>query len=433
MCEFVFFVGFCDKGSAFGKSGNSRGGSLMNSTFASSYELLLSAISELELQKDSFVLHPGVDFSRKRKISFRDTILSLLTMQGGSLSTTSHDFFQHRFPTDIPSLSAIHQQRAKLLPDAMSYLFYHFTQKLPAGHTYDGFQLLACDGSDLNICYDPADKESCKPSGNGKRGSNQLHLHALYDLCNKRYTDIRIEKTMVSNESRALVQMLGNISTPARTIILADRGYETYHVFAHIMAKGLSFVIRTKDISRRGGISYGFRLPDRELDKDGKQAVYPMKLRMVRFLLDTGEYECIVTNLKREEFPPWRIRELYHLRWGIETSFRKLKYSLGLSQLHSKKAGYVEQEIYARVILYNFCESVTPHVSTHQKKTKYAYQVNFTMAVHICKAFLQKSSPTISPHIETLLLRYLVPVKPGRKFPRTKKRKGFVSFAYRVS
>lgn len=72
-----FFVGFCDKGSAFGKSGNSRGGSLMNSTFASSYELLLSAISELELQKDSFVLRPGIDFSRKRKISFQDTILSL--------------------------------------------------------------------------------------------------------------------------------------------------------------------------------------------------------------------------------------------------------------------------------------------------------------------------------------------------------------------
>ena len=169
-----------------------KGGSLMNSIFASSYELLLSAISELELQKDSFVLHPSVDFSRKRKISFRDMILSLLTMQGGSLSTTSHDFFQHRLPADIPSLSALHQQRAKLLPDAMRYLFYHFTQRLPTVQTYDGFQLLACDGSDLNISYDPDDWESCKPSGNGKRGSNQLHLHALYDLCNKkiyRYTD----------------------------------------------------------------------------------------------------------------------------------------------------------------------------------------------------------------------------------------------------
>ena len=107
-----------------------------------------------------------------------------------------------------------------------------------------------------------------------------------------------------------------------------------------------------------------------DLEKDGKQAVYPMKLRIVRFLLDTGEYECIVTNLKRDACPPWRIKELYHLRWGIETSFRKLKYSVGLSCFHSKKAEYVEQEIYARVIMYNFCESITPHVSTHQKKNK---------------------------------------------------------------
>ena len=49
----------------------------MNSAFASSYKLLLSSISELELQKGSFVLRPGIDFSRKRKISFQDTILSL--------------------------------------------------------------------------------------------------------------------------------------------------------------------------------------------------------------------------------------------------------------------------------------------------------------------------------------------------------------------
>lgn len=144
---------------------------------------------------------------------------------------------------------------------------------------------------------------------------------------------------MVSNESRALIQMLRNIPHPDRTIILADRGYETYHVFAHIMAKGLSFVIRTKDIFSKGGISCGFRLPDRELDegldffitrstvhskrdpirykklsprsafdflnleKDGKQAVYPMHLRLVRFQLDTGEYECIVTNLGKDRFP----------------------------------------------------------------------------------------------------------------------------------
>lgn len=441
----------------------------MNSAFAYNYELLMSLISELESEINSFVTRPGIDFSRKRKISFQDTILFLLTMRGGSLNTAFFDFFSCRSQKDLPSLSALQQQRAKIHPDAFYHLLHRFSRSLPSEHDYEGFQLLACDGSDLNIFYNPDDKDSCKPSGSGKKGSNQLHLHALYDLCNKKYVDVLIEKTMVSNESRALIQMLRNIPHPDRTIILADRGYETYHVFAHIMAKGLSFVIRTKDIFSKGGISCGFRLPDRELDeeldffitrstvhskrdpirykklspgsafdflnleKDGKQAVYPMHLRLVRFQLDTGEYECIVTNLGKDRFPPEKIKELYHLRWGIETSFRKLKYNIGVSNLHSKKAEYVEQEIYARIIMYNFCESVTAHVTVKQKDQKYVYQINFTMAVHICKIFLQKSCSTIPPHIETLLLQYLTPVRPGRKFPRSKKMKGFVAFGYRVS
>ena len=375
----------------------------MNSAFTYNYELLMSLISELESEINSFVTRPGIDFSRKRKISFQDTILFLLTMRGGSLNTAFFDFFSCRSQKDLPSLSALQQQRAKIHPDAFYHLLHRFSRSLPSEHDYEGFQLLACDGSDLNIFYNPDDKDSCK------------------------------------------------------------------HVFAHIMAKGLSFVIRTKDIFSKGGISRGFRLPDRELDeeldffitrstvhskrdpirykklsprsafdflnleKDGKQAVYPMHLRLVRFQLDTGEYECIVTNLGKDRFPPEKIKELYHLRWGIETSFRKLKYNIGVSNLHSKKAEYVEQEIYARIIMYNFCESVTAHVTVKQKDQKYVYQINFTMAVHICKIFLQKSCSTIPPHIETLLLQYLTPVRPGRKFPRSKKMKGFVAFGYRVS
>ncbi len=76
------------------------------------------------------------------------------------------------------------------------------------------------------------------------------------------YTD---RKDMVSNESRALVQMVG-ISAP-----LPERSYwltgdmKLITFLPISWQKALSFVIRTKDISRRGGISYGFRLPDREL------------------------------------------------------------------------------------------------------------------------------------------------------------------------
>ena len=56
------------------------------------------------------------------------------------------------------------------------------------------------------------------------------------------------------------------------------------------------------------------------------------------------------------------------MRWGIETSFRELKYAIGLSSFHSKKVEYIMQEIYARLVLYNYCEIITMNVVIHQKK-----------------------------------------------------------------
>ena len=51
------------------------------------------------------------------------------------------------------------------------------------------------------------------------------------------------------------------------------------------------------------------------------------------------------TNLDSETFPIGTIKELYRLRWGIETSFRELKYTIGLSCLHGKKTDFLLQEV----------------------------------------------------------------------------------------
>src|SRR5699024_8343116 len=70
---------------------------------------------------------------------------------------------------------------------------------------------------------------------------------------------------------------------------------------------------------------------------------------------DTGKekWEVLLTNLDRQEFPLEQMKELYHLRWGIESSFRKLKYDLGSIQFHSKQDRFVEIEIYAHMAMYN--------------------------------------------------------------------------------
>lgn len=158
---------------------------------------------------------------------------------------------------------------------------------------------------------------------------------------------------------------------------------------------------------------------------------YTLNFRVVRFAISTDSYECIITNLPKEEFSTEEIKKIYAMRWGIETSFRELKYAIGLSCFHSKKVEYIMQEIYARLVRYNYCEIITMNVVIHQKDTKHVYQMKYTIAIHICRYFLRNDiSP---PDVEKLIQKNLLPVRPGRSDPRQVKPKSAVSFLYRVA
>ena len=118
--------------------------------------------------------------------------------------------------------------------------------------------------------------------------------------------------------------------------------------------------------------------------------------------------------------------------WGIETSFRSLKYTTGLLHLHSKKVACIKQEIYAKIIMYNFTEMITSHVIIKTGKRKYIYKTNFTIATHMCRMFFQnKASP---PEVEAIIARETVPIRPGRVRPRfMKNTRTYICFAYKVA
>ena len=69
-------------------------------------------------------------------------------------------------------------------------------------------------------------------------------------------------------------------------------------------------------------------------------------------------YENLITNLPDIEFDMDELKELYHLRWSLETAYRDLKYPLCLNSFHSKKYTYIVQEVFARAIMYNFCAEI---------------------------------------------------------------------------
>ena len=158
---------------------------------------------------------------------------------------------------------------------------------------------------------------------------------------------------------------------------------------------------------------------------------YDIEFRIVRVRLDNGTYICIATNLS-EEFPLEEINKLYRMRWSEETSFRELKYTIGLINWHSSKYDGILQKINAHMILYNFCELVTSHAKVKKSKnTKHVYKINFAIAVNICRAYLKHGGN----ETETMLLiqKYLTPVRYNRKYPIHLRPKRNRDFMYRVA
>ena len=138
------------------------------------------------------------------------------------------------------------------MPSAVEFLFHAFTQSYTAIKSYQGYRLLAIDGSDLHIATDSSDSDTYFQSGPNTKGYNLLHLNAIYDLCNRLYMDAIVQPRRLWNEGGALAEMVDRSPIKGKTIAIADRGYKSYNNFAHLERKGWNDVIRVKDFDSNG-------------------------------------------------------------------------------------------------------------------------------------------------------------------------------------
>ena len=424
---------------------------------------MTNLISELSKNPSLFLKNPKKDFTRNRKIDFKTLVGIIMNSSGGTMKKELLEYFD--FDVNTPTVSAFSQQRSKVLPDAFEYLFKAFTEEnLPNSKDFNGYTLIACDGSNLSIATNPNDPETAWKNNQHGDIMNKFHLNAFYDISNRIYTDVLIQTAAEYNETRACVTMLDR-SPLKKVILMADRGYENYNIMAHAINKEWKFIIRIKDINS-SGIASGLKLPKcDEFDKDitltftrkntketriagykwmptnqmfdylppQSKETYELSFRIVRFPIGEGSYEMIVTNLDRVQFSIEKIKEIYHLRWGIETSFRELKYAVGMANFHARKPDYIKQEIYARLLLYNYCELITTHTVQHMKKKDKTKQVNFTIAIYICREYLRRKRNLSPPDVIKLIEKNILPVRPGRKDPRKVKAQASVSFLYRIA
>ena len=423
-------------------------------------QILFSEINALLDQRDRFLVNPLSDFTRTKKLSFEQTILFPMIAASGDIANELLDFIGEE---NLPLPSAMVQRRNQVKPEAFIELFNRFTSHMPLSKTFNGYQLVACDGSRINLPYNPSDEYSFMQCISGRKGINQVHLNALYDTLNDTFIDAQIQSVHSMDEKRACCHFLDKYADlDLKRIYIADRGYASYNVFAHAIHNRQLFLIRVSESYAKGICpdDHTFLL-DEQVDKEislniGRRRskkfvqlenyhylsssrnydyaapmtseIDTLKLRILKFPISESTYEYIVTNLPMHMFTSEMIKRIYFLRWNEETAFRHLKYAGNMVHLHSLKKEFIIQEIYAKLTLYNFSSFINSSVENAERRTgKYLYVKNHTQVQKLCIRFLKRKIQDI----KSLIVRYLVPVRPGRTFGRNLRRQSADTLAYR--
>ena len=465
-------------------------------------DALNASISHITENIDRYRKQPQ-HFTRKSKLPFEKLVNVVLNMQGNCLNAE----LQEAFPelSERMTASAYVQARDKLSLPVFEDLLSDYNQSAPKRLLNGKYRLYAIDGSDFKTPWNPKSAfivDTNKRNGESLKPFCQIHANIMYDIIARQYMDCVLQPRNSCNERDAALEMIGRMPKEDPFIIIMDRGYESYNLIETLnRTANCHYVIRVRT---NDGFKEIRNLPDEECDMElsvpvttsyaeymkrraAGETVYKInapkrrnketrspktavqqwdfedrctiKFRAVKFLIndpDTGKdvWEVLVTNLNRLEFPVAKMKELYHMRWDIETSFRDMKYSIGAIHFHSKKDEAVQMEIYARLIMFNAVErniiaakeweaaqtetakqavENTENSDTKETATKYPYNIDFKMACLSTRRFFRLHCNEPIEKLYEELLKYKQPIRQGRRDERNVKIKSAVAFVYRVA
>jgi len=309
--------------------------------------------------------------------------------------------------------------------------------------TWKGFRLCAIDGSSARLPYEPNIIDSF---GVQKGKPNQADvsmgmISVFYDCLNNMAIDASINP---NNTSERECAMRHHEFSTDHDLIIYDRGYAGFMFYMHHMQRNLSFCIRAKthrdnvvrdfisSHKKEAVVTYN---PTKQAIKSCKEKglpITPIKLRLIRVNLP-NEVEVLITNLMDEKKYKHRdFKQLYHMRWGIEENYKRLKQWGEIENFSGKSALSVKQDFYAKILASNLTSLMVRAsqkcVKKKSKKLILDYKVNFAQALSKMKHRLilllrNMNNDLIQAIRKTMqyISQTTEAVREGRSFPRNLK------------
>jgi hypothetical protein len=227
----------------------------------------------------------------------------------------------------------------------------------------------------------------------------------------------------------------------AGDLVVYDRGYASFElVYAHqsnhlqvLMRMRPSFSKQLREFAQSDAddITVWMKPGKNTSIKDkayGKDA--QLQVRLVKFSLDNGEQALLLTTLlDKEQFPIDFLKQVYGMRWGIETRYDVLKNVLQVEYFSGYTQKAIEQDFYISLFLMNLqallAQELEEEIKSRYGQRKYEYQLNLALAIghlkkSVVKLFITKQADQILNQLKQSFLEHVEPVRPGRKYPRQK-------------
>jgi len=390
------------------------------------------------------------DFQRNRLLPFPNLIYYFLSMPKGSYQDELDRFYKTMLQLDcferMVSKAALCKARKKLKHEAfieLNQISNHFFYENMSPETWHGFNLLAIDGSTLAL---PHEKEIADHFGvlkppNGK-ARPMARISQMFDVINK-ITAHAVISPIENGERELAADHFLNLLP--QDLILLDRGYPAWWLFKLILSLNANFCARMSNTKwkevrkfynsgKRETIIH-FKAPASSIAqcKEMGLDITPLKLRLIRVELKTGETEILITSLTDDQAFPFHIfKELYHLRWPVEEDYKILKCRIEVQNFSGKSVLSVYQDFHSKVLSKNLtamtAHPVKKRIKNKTKGRKHPYQINFTQALSKMKIVMvllfnqpARAVKKVISSIHHIFVETIEPIRPGRSFPRKHK------------
>jgi hypothetical protein len=300
---------------------------------------------------------------------------------------------------------------------------------------WHGFRLLAVDGSTIRLPNTPAIAAAF--GGPVDASCPMGRLSQCFDLLNAVILCADIAAYATGERELASGYLHAALATD---LFLYDRGYPAFWLFAQHRDMERQFCMRaTLDFCTEVSVFVAGGQPSAVVAlhptasavaqcKDYNLSSDPVTVRLVRVELDTGEIEVLITSLLDETaFPTHWFKNLYHLRWGVEESYKRVKCRIEIENFSGKSPLTVHQDFHAKILALNLAAMfvwVAQAVADRlYALRRYHYQINFANALTQMKnrivawLFGPDHGGVVIPLV-TQIVRAVEPVRPGRSSPR---------------